>query len=450
MKILHVPFSFFPDPPGGTEVFVQALARALGRAGHDCVVAAPAGRPTVYDLDGLRVYRIGVGPPADVEELYDDGDAVAARAFGAMFDEERPDLVHLHAFTRACSLLVVREAHARGMPVVFTYHTPTVSCLRGTLLEDGRRPCDGVLDVRRCAACALQGLGAPRPAAMAAAAIPRPFARRLGRLSAGGRLMTMLRFSDLAARRHAAILALFEEVDRLVAPRQWVRALLVANGVPDAKIVVSPQGLEDATFPAPRPARQGGALRAAFLGRIDRTKGIDVVIRALIHAPALAVTLDVYGIVQENARGELEALQRLATGEARIRFREPLAPSAVRRTLAAYDVLVVPSQCLETGPLVVLEALAAGVPIVGSALGGVSELVQDGVDGRLIAEFDSPRAWAEVLAELAGHPQAINRLRRNIAPPRSIEDVARDMNRIYRDLVGGPMSVPSAPAAVPL
>ena len=68
---------------------------------------------------------------------------------------ERPDVLHQHAVTAACSHELIAQAHARGVPVVFTYHTPAVTCLRGTLLHNGVDACDGRLDVERCAPCSL-------------------------------------------------------------------------------------------------------------------------------------------------------------------------------------------------------------------------------------------------------------------------------------------------------
>ncbi len=57
-------------------------------------------------------------------------------------------------------------------------------------------------------------------------------------------------------------------------------------------------------------------------------------------------------------------------------------------TLASYDATVVPSQWLETGPLIVLESFAAGTPVIGSNLGGVAELVSHDRDGWLVPHAD--------------------------------------------------------------
>src|SRR5437763_15339559 len=130
MKIVLVAFCFYPDPVGGTEVYVASLARLLrDEQGCDVLIAAPGGRSEEYAHEGLRVRRFAVSNEVgDVSELYGEGDELAAREFEKILDKEQPDVVHLHAFTRGVSLKTVRRATERGIPVVFTYHTPTVTC----------------------------------------------------------------------------------------------------------------------------------------------------------------------------------------------------------------------------------------------------------------------------------------------------------------------------------
>ena len=69
---------------------------------------------------------------------------IAAEGFRTIVAQVRPDIVHLHARTAAVSERLVDVAHAAGARVVFTYHTPTVSCARGTMMLFGDTPCDGI------------------------------------------------------------------------------------------------------------------------------------------------------------------------------------------------------------------------------------------------------------------------------------------------------------------
>jgi glycosyltransferase involved in cell wall biosynthesis len=435
VRTIHVPYGFYPDSVGGTEVYVSALARELIALGHVAIVTAPGPREDAYEHDSVPVRRFASASPIDdVAQLYDEGDRTAAQGFARILDRDQPDVVHLHAFTRACSVLLVREARARGIPVVFTYHTPTVSCARGTLMLWGAAPCDGALCVARCAACALEAHGIARPLANLLGHMPP--SRALASASIKGRAATALKFSSLVAMQHSATRALLDEVDRIVAFREWVRALLVGNGVADSKIVSSSHALCHPFTVRPRAARHASTLRVAFMGRIDPTKGVDVLIRALGMIPRADIVLDIYGTVQgEGGSRELERLHRLAERDRRVTFKTPVNASAVLETISAYDVLAVPSQWMETGPLVVLEAFAAGVPVVGSALGGIGELVSDDVDGVLVSDFQSPRAWANAFTRLCDEAGLVDALRAAVRPPSTMDQVAREMLELYDAMI---------------
>ena len=97
--------------------------------------------------------------------------------------------------------------------------------------------------------------------------------------------------------------------------------------------------------------------------------------------------------------------------------------------------MVVPSQWLETGPLVVLEAFAAGTPVIGSNLGGIAELVTDGVDGLLVDPASSPAAWADSLRRVCSDPDLLVSLRAGIRPPRHSRDTAIEIMPVYVDAV---------------
>jgi glycosyltransferase involved in cell wall biosynthesis len=443
MKLIHIPFCFYPDPVGGTEIYVAALAHQQQRSGDEVIVAAPGDEDQTYKHDGLTVRRFSVSPRVShLREMYGDGSPDAAASFARILDQERPDLVHLHAFTRAVSLRLLREAKQREIPVVFSYLTPTASCLRGTLLRWGSEVCDGLLDTHRCARCVLHGQGLAKPASVMLGSLSPKTGAFLGGLGASGGLWTALRMTELVALRQAAFRGLMNEADHIVALCDWVKDLLLRNGAPAAKLSVSRLGLCQAPTAAPRQERVAASgLRVAFLGRLDPTKGVHVLIEALRRIPAAAIQLDVYGVAQgDSGRSYGNRLAQLAGGDSRIAFRAPVKSGEIVPLLHAYDVLAVPSQWLETGPLVVMEAFAAGIPVIGSNLGGIAELVQHGVNGVLVDAASAPD-WAEALRRLSTSRDLIAALRSGIKAPRTMVDTAADLMVIYRQLVPAHASV---------
>ena len=98
-------------------------------------------------------------------------------------------------------------------------------------------------------------------------------------------------------------------------------------------------------------------------------------------------------------------IRHLAAGEPRITIEEPVPRQQLALTLARASALAVPSLWLETGPLVVLEAKAAGLPIIGSRLGGIAELVREPEDGVLVPPGDVT-AWAQAISAMASNRPA--------------------------------------------
>jgi glycosyltransferase involved in cell wall biosynthesis len=438
MKVVHVPYCYPPEPVGGTEVYVEALAHGLEDHGVESLIAAPGERNTMYTHHGLMVRRFAMQSAGrDPRGLYGYGDAEAAQEFGRVLDVERPDVVHIHALTKGVSLLLVRQAKCRRMPVVFSYHTPTVSCLRGTLLRWGSAVCDGVLDVSTCAGCTLHGLGLGAAGSVLMSKVPPSVGRAIGASRQTGGLWTALRMTELVELRHAVFRACVTEVDHIVAVCQWVKQLLVKNGVPAAKITVSQHGLPPQSGNELPPSQPRGdrPLRIAHMGRLEPIKGTHVLVQALRSLPHANVELHIFGIVQSATSSQyLGELKRLAAGDNRISFFPAVASTSVVGLLRTYDTLAVPSQWLETGPLVVLEAFAAGIPVVGSRLGGIAELVEHEVNG-LLVEAGSQREWTRMVERLANDPRLLDRLRAGVHPPRSSNAVALDMLALYRMLM---------------
>jgi glycosyltransferase involved in cell wall biosynthesis len=223
-----------------------------------------------------------------------------------------------------------------------------------------------------------------------------------------------------------------QKSDCVVAVCHWVKEVLVANGVPEPKLVLCRQGLPmEANLPAAARHHRGqvgqGILRLGYFGRLDPSKGLDIVVEALRAIPDAPLTLEVYGVEQSLSADYAERLRRMA--DSRVRFRATLPPHDVAAAMAECDFVVVPSRCLETGPLVVYEAFAAGTPVLGTLAGGIAELVSDGSDGILIA--NSSTDWARVIGELAQNPIRVQQLRIGVRQPRTMADTASEMATHY-------------------
>lgn len=435
MKLLHLPFTYYPDPIGGTETYVQSLVRALSQHGHHSVIAAPGQQDASYVYESVPVYRYVPSNVDDPSGVYNQGDPLSAAKVAHILDVEQPDIMHVHSLSRAVSLMTVQEAKKRQIPVVFTHHVPTVSCVRGTLMYLGSLSCDGRLDVTRCVFCNLNKLGVGSIGAHVLSRIPEPIGSLLQRARKQGGIWTALRMRQLVALRQQVTREFWEAVDHIVALNAWTRDLLLLNHVPSSKITIvrhTRTSSEAELKPALSP-HSDDTLKLVYLGRLAPEKGLDIVVEALSKIPQARISWDIYGIRQSNDPYTINLLS-LIEKDNRIRLCDPVPQDEVLKTLTQYHVLVVPSRWLETGPLVILDAFAAGIPVIGTGIGGIAEWVEHGKNG-LLVDVESVEGWKETLLQVRENLSLLDKLRESISSPPDHTYLARSMLKVYDKVI---------------
>lgn len=439
MRIIQAVGWYYPDSLGGTEIYVSALARQLRGCGHDVIVAAPDTQivaPRVYEHDGSDVFRYPIPAAPTREEAQGDCVVRGVDYFHRWLADAKADVVHFHTFVTGLGLPEVLAAKDAGSRVIVTTHASSLGfmCQRGTLMRQGTGLCDGVVDVGRCAACALQHRGAPAPVGTALSYIPPHVGAVIGRVP--GPVGTALGMTDLIVRNMRRQRAMLAAVDAFVVLTEQAAGMLLANGGPPAKIVVNRLGIHDqagsptSTFPA---ESRRGPVRVGYIGRFEDVKGVADLAEAIRRLPAnVPIEVEFRGPAQTFAERQIRAdIERMFESDRRVTVGDPIAPSDVQGVLRSYDVLCCPSRCLEGGPTVGLEALAAGIPLIAASAGGVAEVLQDGVNARLVPPGDVDRL-AAALAEVAGNPDGtIARWKQRLPVPRTMREVAHDYLPLY-------------------
>lgn len=164
-------------------------------------------------------------------------------------------------------------------------------------------------------------------------------------------------------------------------------------------------------------------------GRLVDKKGFDLLLRAAVHLPS-RVRVQIVG--DGPQRRSLERLAIELGLEDRIDFVGRKDSAEVLHLMTRADVVVVPSR-IEAFGIVVLEAWASGTPLVATSRGGPSDIVTDGLDGRLADPEDTP-AFAQTIAEVLSNQDASHRMAQ-----RGLQSVLRytwdrvtdDYERIY-------------------
>jgi glycosyltransferase involved in cell wall biosynthesis len=447
LRVLLTTHAFLPASVAGVEVYTARLGRALQDLGHTVRVLTAA-----HDLSAPAhtVRRRQVGPLDSVEivNTHLEGTLAATyrvtaidRAITQTVEEFRPDVVHVqHLLNLSTGLL--DAAQASGAPVAFTLHDYWLSCPRdGLRMRADGALCD-VVDHGVCADClkdspylvpAVQR-GATRAAQATGLGRALHLARRRAPRLADGVLRAVRRawpptgdlrpaLDERAAHLHGRV----REVAAFLAPTAFARDRAVEWGVPASSVRVMSLGA--VTHP-PRPRRAGPRPRFGYVGTMAPHKGPHVLLEAIAGASGSEWTLDLFGNLDlDPVYGR--RLRALARGNPRIRFRGPVPPDEQERMWAAIDVLVVPSLWWENSPLTVLEALAAGVPVVASRTGGVPEVIPEGA-GLLVAPGDVAALRAALQGFLDGRLLAgpLDPL-----PVKTAADGAHELAALYAELV---------------
>jgi glycogen(starch) synthase len=325
MRVLMVSSLWPPAVLGGAEQYAAALAARLREAGHEVgvVTGAEVDDPHVVARIPSWGYPMTeyASQPAARRLVFHAGDLVrpdAARILDGAIAEFRPDVVHSHVVQGMGATALTRPAHD-GVGHVHTLHDYWLLCQRTSLVQR-----DGTTCTTRCASC---------------------------------RLVSGIR--DAAVRRHPpeVVLAVSQAIARVHGDALgWIRGR--------TRVVYNP--VEEFTGPV-RPAPQPGRVTFGFVGQVSRTKGVLTLVEAVGAAGLPDARLVVGG------RGP--DLDAVAGAGRPVEARGWLDRDALEALYAEIDCLVVPSEWQDPAPLVVNEARARGIPVIGARAGGIPELI---------------------------------------------------------------------------
>jgi glycosyltransferase involved in cell wall biosynthesis len=359
-----------------------------------------------------------------------------------MIDAKKPDVIHFHPL-HADDTVGLVESVAHRYPVITSYHTPTVSCDRGNLLLFGEYPCDGEVQQQRCCACVFQQKGLSRSLSRLLGAAPvqiYSFALRLP-FCHGGRLKSMLNWPRRLAEHRDAFKRMCAASRRVVAVSEWVKDLLIRNGIPGKKIKVIRYGREIEAVGVEHKSSQ--YVRFGYIGRLTGEKGVRTLLDAIrMIGPEVRFAVEfvspAFDHAPQGSEDELLAseIRRIAETDKRVLVRGGVQAEKVGHILVEWDALIVPSLWMETGPQVVTEAFSVRTPVIGSRRGGIMELVRDGVDGILFPPGDT-RVLVELLTKYASDPTSLRAMRGQVLPVRTAGQMAEEVHALYEDVMRG-------------
>ena len=422
MKVLYIAHYYPPFAVGGVEDHTRYLARAMRDAGHEVRVfhgVIDQGfddyHVLEHEVDGIPCTAVSV----DLKTIDDFSGSWKQSEVDRIFDRyvaEHPfDVAHAMHLTRL-STGIVDVLRRHGIPRVLTLHDYWMQCARGQRVREDGGTCFEI-DEKRCGECVGGWIDHHDRA--------KPAWRR-ALLGIAGKKGERRHLEKIVERRNDMQRAI-EGFDLLLTASGFTRDTFREWGI-RKEILVERQGVDPKLAegyrdtPAPR-------LRFGFLGRIMETKGLEILIDAFER-------LDVEADLVIHGVGDPEYVDRLRkrAQHPRIRFGGPFEQKDLAKIYATFDVQVVPSTWLECSPLVLQTASLFRKPAIVASIGGLVEMVQDGVDGLRFAAGDAGDLAAR-MRSLVADRAAVARMAAAIVPARSTEAYAAAIVRHYETLI---------------
>lgn len=383
LKVLVVHNSY--QQAGGEDSVFEAEVRLLKEAGHQV---------SVLQVSNDEIKGPWALAKAATDAVYSlDG----RRLVSDTIQQHQPDVVHVHNFFPRLSPSVFDACADAGVPAVWTLHNFRVFCSNGLMFRDGRP----------CTLC-------------------------LGGSSWPGVVHRCYRNSFVGSAAVAAMIAFHRKtntwsrkVTRFIALTDFARELFVQSGIPPESIVVKANFIPD-----PGRALTDNSLRsgAVYVGRLSEEKGVECLVHAWRTVP---VPLTIYG--DGPMRQSLEQM-----APANVSFVGWQSRKIVDSAIAAAGALIVPSLWYENFPMTVVEATAAGTPIIASRHGALETIIEDGVSGHLFNAGDAIDL-SRVARECFANPARLRALgigARATYEIRSAPDInLKQLVSIYRDAI---------------
>lgn len=330
--------------PGGEDTVVEAEAALLRSAGHE-VVEQHAHNPS--------------GSVAAARALARSAwNREAARAVAATVRHHRPDVAHVHNTWYALSASVIDALKRADVPVVMTLHNYRLVCANGLLYRDGG-PCEDCVGTH-------------------------PWHGLRHRCYRNSTVASAAAATTIAVNRATGT---WRRVDLFLALTEFARRKFIAGGLPAERIRVKPNAVAD---PGARPAPPSASPTVLYVGRLSPEKGLEAALEAW-GARERAMELVVVG----DGPSRTAMAERYPT----VRFTGRLPHGEVVEQMRRARALIFPSTWYETFGLVVVEAMAAGLPVLASDLGVMPEIVGDlGADW--LVPPGRPGAWPAAMDRL--------------------------------------------------
>lgn len=446
MNILQVVSGFPPFNTFGTEVYAYNLSKELAKK-HKVFVFYRINDLNLREyalnhrrLDGLEIFSINntFKLCGSFETAYKND--VIAKKFGWILGQVNPDIVHIQHLLYL-STNIIEEAKKRNTPILFTLHDYWLLCAQGQLLKNNISACNKKNSFE-CIDCVFHQLSIKKNIFNTFYFLKKYTPEYLVQLAKNIYLNYCRFFSSskiqaisLIEERVAYMKAISSKVDFFISPSQFLKRKFIEFGIPEDKIIFLPHGFNLDNFKNSQKI-SFGKIRFGFIGNSLPAKGVHILIKCFNKIKNDNVELKIYGQAMSYKAmlgNYLHYIKKMAKNK-NIKFMGGFDNRNIAKIFRAIDVLVVPSIWPENSPLVIQEAFLAKTPVIASRIGGIPELVNDGLNGILVNPGDANDLQGKI-QYIIDNPNIIEKFKGNIPEVKSIEDNAKEIEEIYKKLI---------------
>lgn len=298
--------------------------------------------------------------------------------FSKTLYEVSPDLVHFHNLA-GLSIKMIEECKKLNIPMIMTLHDYWPICYKGTLLDDNSSVCN--IKDGRCLNCKKE-------------------------------LINMKNGPVSALTRNTLLLKYMSMVDLLISPSKYLIERFIDCGIPADKTRVINNGIDTLRF---RRLNKGKSkkIRFGFIGQICEHKGVYNLLSSIsLLSPKerIRVSFFIAGSGEKNLLEHYKEVIREQKIADCVNFLGRIKNNKICKFFSYIDVLIVPSVWPENSPVVIMEAFASGTPVLASRIGGIPELVEDGITGYL-HRHDDPAELASNIRRIIENPGIVDKMR---------------------------------------
>lgn len=393
MKVLKVIHGFPPDYMAGSEVYSYHLVKELTRQNIETFVFTRVENEfddnyKIYNeiFEEIKIQRVNK-PKRDYlyeDKFYDDD---MDRIFKEYLLSINPDVVHFGHLSHLSTNLI-RIVKEFNIPIVYTIHDFWLYCVKGQLINKDGNICEGP-SIANCTECS--------------------------------NYITNSKQVESSINHMKNIIGL---VDVFISPSHTLKDFFIFQGLDESKIKYLKYGFETQKIDYNKKKfTKESKINFGFMGRVIPTKGIKVLVDTFKNLSN--EKLSIYG--------SIGAQKRFLETE-NIVFKGSYNNNNINQVLNDIDVLIVPSIWYENAPLVIQEAFLAGIPVITSDIGGMSELVKDGING-FTFQTGSSKALEETIVKISNNPILLNDLADSRNCVVDIKDDAMEIINIYKELL---------------